>query len=248
MKIYGLIGKSLQHSFSPDYFSKKFKEENLKDCYYELYQLNSINDFPEIISKNTQLVGLNVTIPYKQSIIPYIDKLDIHAEKIGAINTIKIERCDNKTVLTGYNTDYLGFIDSIKPLITNFDTKALILGTGGSSVAVSYALNLLGIKNKFVSRNPIKEDSISYSDLNEKIIQSHQIIINTTPLGMFPDIENQPNIPYHLLTSDHLLFDLIYNPTETNFLKRGRLSGAKIKNGIEMLGFQAEYSWKIWND
>jgi len=248
VKVFGLIGKSLQHSFSPDYFKQKFIRENIEDSVYELFQLDSINNFPELVLKNKDLSGVNVTIPYKQSIIPYLNMLDKHAEKIGAVNTIKLVKTNNNIVLIGYNTDFLGFTDSIKPLINNFNKKALILGTGGSSLAVSYALNLIGIKHKFVSRNPNIKNAISYSDLTEKVIKSHHIIINTTPLGMFPVIGSQPEIPYHLLTSNHLLFDLIYNPEETNFLKLGRKSGAKTKNGIEMLGFQAEYSWKIWND
>ncbi|MGE0088778.1 MAG: shikimate dehydrogenase [Bacteroidales bacterium] len=248
MKTFGLIGKSLQHSFSPGYFKMKFDKEKITDCVYNLFEIDSIDKFPQIIPDNKNLKGLNVTIPYKQLIIPYLNNLDEHAENIGAVNTIKFTFTKNNTILTGYNTDFLGFTDSIKPLIPNCNIKALILGTGGSSLAVAYSLDLMGIKYKFVSRNQINKEILSYTDLTEEIIKSHQLIINTTPLGMFPNLENQPEIPYQHINSSHILFDLIYNPSETNFLKYGRNSGAQTKNGLEMLGFQAEYSWKIWNN
>jgi len=247
VKEFGLIGKTLDHSFSPGYFSNKFKDEKITDCIYRLYPINKIDEFPNIIKNNPEIKGLNVTIPYKQSIIPYLNKLDIHTKNIGAVNTIKIEKLHDKLVLTGYNTDFLGFTDSIKPIICNFNSSALILGTGGSSVAVAYALKLLGIKYSFVSRNPKSNDILQYSQLNKEIIQSHQIIINTTPLGMYPNISEQPELPYHYLTSNHLLFDLIYNPEETRFLYLAKKNGAQTKNGFEMLGIQAEYSWEIWN-
>jgi shikimate dehydrogenase len=248
VKTFGLIGKSLQHSFSPGYFKKKFDKEKITDCDYKLFQIDTIEKFPQIILENKNLAGLNVTIPYKQLIMPYLNSLDEHAKKIGAVNTIKFTYNKNKTILTGFNTDFLGFKDSIKPLIPNFNLNALILGTGGSSLAVAYSLDLMGIKYKFVSQSPINKEILSYNDLSEETIKSNQLIINTTPLGMFPNLENQPDIPYQHITSNHILFDLIYNPLETNFLKLGRNAGAQTKNGLEMLGLQAEYSWKIWND
>jgi shikimate dehydrogenase len=248
VKTFGLIGKSLQHSFSPGYFKTKFDKEKITDCDYRLFQIDVIEKFPQIIFDNKNLAGLNVTIPYKQLIIPYLDNLDEHAKRIGAVNTVKFTYSKNKTILTGFNTDFLGFTDCIKPLIPNFNINALILGTGGSSLAVAYSLDLMGIKYRFVSRKPINTEILSYNDLSEETIKSNQLIINTTPLGMFPNLENQPDIPYKHITSNHILFDLIYNPSETNFLKLGRNAGAQTKNGLKMLGIQAEYSWKIWNN
>jgi shikimate dehydrogenase len=248
VKIYGLIGKSLIHSFSPGYFQAKFEKEKISNCDYKLFQLNSINEFQSFIENNPDLAGLNVTIPYKQSIIKYLDRVDFHAERIGAVNTIKIDTIGGKRVLTGFNTDFLGFTDSLKPLIHDLNKNALILGTGGSSAAIAYALQKLNINYLFVSRNPKNSNEIDYKELNEDVITSHNLIINTTPLGMFPDISGKPEIPYQYITSNHILFDLVYNPEETMFLKIGQKQGAKTKNGFEMLGIQAEYSWKIWND
>lgn len=248
MKIYGLIGKTLTHSFSPRYFASKFEREKIGNSLYSLFPIGSIDEFPSILKDHPEISGLNVTIPYKQSIIKYLDKLDVHSKEIGAVNTIKIEYANGKQLLIGFNTDYLGFTDSIKPLIVNKKTKALILGTGGSSVAVAYALKGMNIEYLFVSRNPEHSIEIGYYDLTKKLLDSYTIIINTTPLGMFPKIDDKPPIPYQFLTKDHILFDLIYNPDETLFLKMGKKFGCQTKNGLEMLGYQAEYSWNIWNN
>ena len=248
MRIYGLIGKSLTHSFSPKYFKEKFEKEGIKDTFYQLYPLETIDEFNYLISDYTEISGLNVTIPYKQSILHFLDYIEPAAKQIGAVNTIKFEWENNRLKLSGYNTDYLGFLESIKPMLEGKNKKALILGTGGSSAAVKYALKLLQIEYKLVSRNPEGKNVISYDSLDEKLIKEHQIIINTTPLGMFPDILEYPDIPYNYLTKEHLLYDLIYNPEETQFLKLGREQGAKVQNGLKMLELQANYSWKIWND
>ena len=247
MRFFGLIGKELGHSFSHSYFKEKFEKEGVKNTYYTLYPLKSIDEFNQIINDFTELSGLNVTIPYKQSIIPFLDKLDDAAHAIGAVNTIKFERDNSKLKLLGFNTDYLGFWDSFKPLLKDNHKKALILGTGGSAKAVSYAFKIANIKHLFVSRNPAQDGVISYNDLNEKLLKEYTIIINTTPLGMYPDNDKYPDIPYNLISSDHILFDLIYNPSQTEFLRLGHLKGAIVKNGLEMLQIQADYSWNIWN-
>jgi len=246
MKLYGLIGKPLEHSFSAKYFNEKFKIEGIKNSLYKLYQLNSINDIYALLENNKKLIGLNVTIPYKQSIIPFLDNISFAAKKIGAVNTIKIKNVDNKTYLYGYNTDYSGFKKSIKPFLNKQKIQALVLGTGGSSKAVQYALNELGIVFQLVSRTKSSENTITYRELDKTIIDSHKLIINTTPLGMFPNIDESPDIPYQFITAKHLLYDLIYNPKQTAFLKQGITHNAKIINGLEMLKFQADDSWKIW--
>lgn len=248
MKLYGLIGEKLSHSFSYAYFKEKFKKEGIINTYYNLYPLKSINEFCQMTNDSTELSGLNVTIPYKQSIIPFIDKLDDAAKAIGAVNTIKFVRDNSKLKLLGYNTDYLGFWDSFKPLLKKHHKKALILGTGGSAKAVSYALKIANINYLFVSRKKNGQKIISYNDLNEKLIKEHTIIINTTPLGMYPKISNYPDIPYNLISPEHIIYDLIYNPIKTEFLKFGESRGAIVKNGLEMLKNQADYSWNIWND
>jgi shikimate dehydrogenase len=248
MRFFGLIGKSLEHSFSPIYFKEKFEKEGIKDCFYNLYPLKIIDEFNQLISDFSELSGLNVTIPYKKDIIPFLDEIDENAKEIGAVNTIKFEWVNNKLKLFGYNTDYLGFIDSLKPLLSKNHTSALVLGTGGSSNAIKYALKKMGIDYKQVSRNPQTDQILSYSDLTSEIITKHRIIINSTPLGMYPNISQFPEIPYEAITDDHLLYDLIYNPKQTEFLGRGMVQGAQIKNGFEMLIMQAEFSWKVWNN
>lgn len=248
MRFFGLIGKTLEHSFSPAFFKEKFQREGINDCFYNLYPLKKIDEFNQLIGGFTELSGLNVTIPYKQEIIPFLDEIEENAKEIAAVNTIRFEWVQNKLKLIGYNTDYLGFTDSIKPLLKDHHQSALVLGTGGSSLAVIYALKKLGIKYSKVSRNPINSQDLNYDSLNEDIISSNKIIINTTPLGMFPNISMKPDIPYDAISSEHLLFDLIYNPKQTEFLKTGLEKGAEVKNGFEMLIKQAEYSWKIWND
>ncbi|MDY6799790.1 MAG: shikimate dehydrogenase [Bacteroidota bacterium] len=248
MKIYGLIGKKLEHSFSPKFFQQKFKHENIKDANYQLYPLQSIQEFNTLIQNNPNLSGLNVTIPYKTEIIPYLDKITSAAKEIGAVNTIKFESSLKSLRLIGYNTDYMGFTESLKPFLKPYHSKALVLGTGGSSKAVQYALKQLNIKFLMVSRNPNKKNQVDYSMLTKELIAEYKIIINTTPVGMFPDVHQKPDIPYSFLTHKHLLFDLIYNPEKTMFLLEGEKKGCKVKNGLDMLKIQAEYSWKIWNN
>jgi len=248
MRFFGLIGKSLEHSFSPLFFKEKFENEGITDAYYNLYPLKNIGEFSYLINDFSELSGLNVTIPYKQDIIPFLDILDDAAKEIGAVNTIKFQWNNNKLTLIGFNTDYLGFKDSLKPMLKKEHHSALVLGTGGSSLAVIYALKKMGINYTRVSRDPGSPDVLSYHELNNEHIAKHKVIINTTPLGMYPNIDQCPDIPYGAVTSDHILFDLIYNPQQTEFLGRGILKGAAIKNGFEMLINQAVYSWKIWND
>ncbi|MCB2196003.1 MAG: shikimate dehydrogenase [Bacteroidetes bacterium] len=247
MRFYGLIGKSLEHSFSPIFFKEKFDKEGITNCFYNLYPLKNIDEFNYLINDFTELSGLNVTIPYKQEIIPFLDTLDPAAKEIGAVNTIKFHWNQNKLELIGYNTDYLGFMDSLKPLLKPIHKKALVLGTGGSSLAVTYAFKQLGIDYQMVSRTAKRTNSFDYNSLTNEIIANHKIIVNTTPLGMYPRIDQSPNIPYQAITKEHILFDLIYNPKQTEFLGKGKVQGATIKNGFEMLVNQAEYSWKIWN-
>lgn len=245
MKQYGLIGYPLTHSFSKKYFTDKFNKENISDCFYELFNIENINLFPNIIKENPNLKGLNVTIPYKELILPFLTNIDDTAKKIGAVNTIKIN--DKNNQLKGYNTDYYGFKKSLKPFLDINHERALIFGTGGASKTVKYVLNELNIDCLLVSRNPKNENEIAYKDINNYVIKHHQLIVNTTPVGMFPNTENYPLFNYEYLTQKHLLYDLIYNPTETEFLKKGKLKGSNILNGMEMLKFQAEKSWEIWN-
>jgi len=248
MRFFGLIGKTLEHSFSPEYFKNKFEREGLSGVYYQLFPLQKIDQFNQLITDYTELSGLNVTIPYKQEIIPFLDEIDTNAQEIGAVNTIKFSWINNKLHLTGYNTDYLGFMDSITPLLKSYHKKALILGTGGSSKAVEYAFKISGIKTLKVSRDFDNSQTVSYKDLNADIFNDYKIIVNTTPLGMYPNIEAFPDIPFQFITDKHLVYDLIYNPPITRFLERAKQQGAYIKNGQEMLEKQAEYSWKIWNN
>jgi shikimate dehydrogenase len=237
MKTFGLIGKSLSHSFSSSYFNEKFFKEKITNTKYLNFELNDISDFPQLIKKQN-LSGLNVTLPYKESIIPFLDELSENAKKIGSVNTIQI--ANGK--LIGHNTDVIGFKQSIIPLLSGRNT-ALILGDGGAAKAVKFVFNQLNISHKTINRN----SSFDYSDITRELIGSNAIIINTTPIGMMPKIKNYPQIPYELLTEKHLLFDLIYNPKETLFLKYGRANKACTKNGLEMLQIQAETSWSIWN-
>jgi shikimate dehydrogenase len=239
---FGLVGKNISYSFSKGYFTKKFEDLELNDHSYENFDLQSISEFKAVILKNSTIKGLNVTIPYKQEVIPFLDKLNRRAKKIGAVNTIRF----TQKGLKGYNTDAYGFQKSIEPYLKKNHKKALILGTGGASKAIAFVFDDLGIKHKFVSRNPNK-NQFSYDDLDEKIISKFTIIVNCSPLGTHPDIEQKPNIPYQHLSTNHLLFDLIYNPEKTAFLQAGEMQGAAICNGHKMLEFQAEKSWEIWN-
>ena len=242
MKLFGLIGFPLSHSFYEKFFSEKFEREDIEDCKYELYPLENIEDIRLLFEVNKDLKGLNVTIPYKESVIEYLDDLDDIAQKIGAINCIKIDEIQR----VGYNTDYAGFRDSLKPLLKKHHTQALVLGTGGASKAVVYALQELGISTTLVSRKT-GAAQLTYADINKEIIDNHTIIINCSPVGMYPDINQCPDIPYQFINSAHILYDLVYNPGKTMFLQHGEKQGATIKNGLEMLELQAEYAWEIWN-
>jgi shikimate dehydrogenase len=240
MRVFGLIGHPVSHSFSKGFFEEKFERENIQDCRYDLFDLESIQDVIDL-KAIPNLKGLNVTVPFKKSILPFLDFISDEAKQIGAVNTIKIN--DGKWF--GYNTDVIGFEKSLVPLVSSGVKNALILGTGGASLAVRYVLDKLGISSSFVSRDIEKAD-YSYKDLSEFILNTHQLIINTTPLGMFPDINKMPEIPLQYLTPSHLVYDLIYNPEETLLLKNAAFAGCQIKNGLEMLHIQADESWKIW--
>lgn len=242
MRRFGLIGRSVSYSFSPGYFRAKFERLGLPDCTYEIFDLPDIDQFPLLIEMQQDLVGLNVTIPYKEAILPYLDGLDPLAADIGAVNTIRITRDQ----LIGYNTDVTGFRQSLTPLLTDADRNALILGTGGASRAVAYGLGQLDIPFRFVSRKP-GPGQLAYRDLDAALLREHQLLINCTPLGTFPETDAAPPIPYEALGPGHLLYDLIYNPGQTTFLSRGKQMGARVKNGLEMLELQAEASWEIWN-
>lgn len=248
MKLFGLIGYPLQHSYSKEYFTDKFKSENISNCQYLNFEIKSPNEIHKLIEKHPGLIGLNVTIPYKESIISLLDELDPLAEKIAVVNCIKVSGHQKQLHLKGYNTDAPAFKQTLKPLLKKHHKKALILGTGGSSKAIADTFDTLGIEYVFVSRQPRDCNQIRYAILHKELIRDHQIIINTSPVGMFPDIETYPEIPYQFLTNNHLLYDLVYNPEVTVFLKKGLAVGAEIKNGLEMLHLQAELSWKIWNE
>lgn len=238
MKKYGLIGYPLNHSFSPKYFAEKFQKEGI-DAEYRLFPLPTIADF--VTLKNSNLSGLNVTIPYKKAILDYLDLIDDKAREVGAVNTIKFE--DGKTI--GYNTDVYGFKESLQSFIgAGFQGQALILGSGGAAKAVKYVLDDMGIDHKTVSRSG---KDMAYAELDGAVLERHKLIINTTPLGMYPHTEACPDIPYKEITEEHFLYDLIYNPEKTLFLIKGTERGARIKNGHEMLTLQAENSWAIWN-
>ncbi len=247
MKRFGLIGFPLSHSFSKKYFTNKYEQEGILDCKYELFPLESIDQFPDLLKSHPDLVGLNVTIPYKEQVLKYLDEVDAGAAQIGAVNTIKI----SKGRLKGYNTDVYGFEQSIRQFvlkngIDNIE-NALILGTGGASKAIEYVLEKMEIEYTLVSRN-VKKGVICYHDLNASVISNIQLIVNTTPLGMSPNEHSYPELPYSSLNEKHLLFDLVYNPEKTVFLRKGEEQGAYILNGHEMLIGQAEKSWEIWTN
>lgn len=243
--IYGLIGYPLGHSFSQDYFNQKFEAENI-DARYINFEIADIEEFHNVINNHSNLAGLNVTIPYKQQVIDMLDEMDADAKEIGAVNVIKFIRHNGKLILKGYNSDIIGFRDSIAPMLTEQHRKALVLGTGGASRAVCYALNSLGIEPQLVSRSR-RPGILSYDDLTAEIIDSHKVIVNTTPLGMYPHVDECPDIPYSMLTPNHLCYDLLYNPDVTMFMKRASDAGAEVKNGLEMLLLQAFAAWNIWN-
>ncbi|WP_435622936.1 shikimate dehydrogenase family protein [Flagellimonas sp.] len=238
---YGLLGRNISYSFSQKYFTEKFKALNLKDHSYDNFDIQHIEELPDIL-QNVSLKGLNITIPYKEEIFSFLSEVEETAKKIGAVNTIKF----TKKGLKGFNTDAYGFQKSLEPFLQKHHTKALILGTGGASKAICFVLDQLGIENTFVSRNA-KQGVLSYTQLDRNIMEDHTIIINCTPLGTFPDIDKKPEIPYHFINKKHLLFDLVYNPVKTSFLQFGENNGASICNGLKMLELQADKAWEIWN-
>ncbi len=261
MKVFGLIGYPLGHSFSQKYFTDKFQKLGIDDCEYKLFPIQNINELPQLLKDNPDLCGLNVTIPHKIGVHYFLDKMDEVAKHVDAVNCIKISKVNslsnmfngdftksnlNNTFLEGFNTDVYGFEESLKPLLKIHHKKALILGNGGATRAVQYVLKKLKIDYKIVSRRP-HQDFFKYADITENVLKEYTIIINASPVGTFPNIKDAPEIPYEFLTIKHLLYDLIYNPEETEFLKKGKNMGASIKNGYEMLVLQAEKSWEIWN-
>lgn len=243
MKVFGIIGYPLGHSFSQKYFTEKFLQLGITNCRYEVFPLEKINDFPLLLKNNTGLSGLNVTIPHKLDIIPFLNDCSHLPNGLTACNCIKI----SQGKLAGYNTDITGFEQSLLPLLKPFHKKALVLGNGGAAEAVKFILHKLNIGYSIVSRALHADSHLTYSGLNEEIIKDHLLIINTTPLGTYPKTDECPDIPYQYLTSKHYLFDLVYNPVKTLFLQKGEEKGAAIKNGYDMLVIQAEESWKIWN-
>lgn len=244
MNKLGLLGKNISYSFSRSYFKKKFEDEQIENTSYENFDIENIDLFPSIIENTEDLKGLNVTIPYKQQVMPFLDKINKKAKAIGAVNTIRITK---KGKLIGYNTDCYGFKNSIKPAIQKHHKKALILGTGGASKAIAFSLEEMGISYDYVSRQLSEGIKFSYDTLTEDALKDYQIVVNCTPLGTFPDVDNAPNIPYKGLNENYILFDLIYNPEETKFLKQGREKGATTLNGLNMLRLQAEKAWSIWD-
>jgi len=246
METYGLVGKKLSHSFSPRYFNEKFQKSGIK-AEYLLFEIDSAERIPEIILQNPGLKGLNVTVPYKKQVLAFLHYTDQPAREAGAVNTIKINRKNKEPELRGYNTDIVGFEYAIQPFLKfRVQLKALVLGTGGSAVSLAWVLKKLGIPFVFVSRFPKDKNQMGYPDIDTKILEEYKLIVNATPVGMYPDTDRFPQIPYDLLSKDHILFDLIYNPGETLFLKMGKEKGAVISNGLEMLKMQAEASWNIW--
>jgi len=247
MRLFGLIGFPLSHSFSAKYFAEKFESENISDAGYRLFPLEDISEITSLLKLNPDLQGFNITIPYKVAILPYLDHISDAAKSVGAVNCVKIERSKSDIILTGYNTDVYGFRKSLAPALKPIHKSALVLGTGGASKAVCCTLNELGINYTLVSRTGNEKSVLNYSQLTEKLISENLLIINTSPAGTFPDVDKCPDIPYQFIKSRHLLFDLIYNPAETKFLRLGREAGATTLNGANMLVLQAEKSWEIWN-
>ena len=246
MKKYGLLGYPLTHSFSKRFFTEKFETEKI-DSTYDNFEIDSITKFPEVVKSNPEVIGFNVTIPYKEQVIPYLDDLNDSAREIGAVNTIKVTRSGVSVHLKGFNTDTYGFETSLSPLLKAHHKKALILGTGGASKALKYVLTKLGIEYISASIEELKEKEIRYEDIDEKMMQERLLIINATPLGTYPKVETFPNIPYEFITNQHLLFDLVYNPEVTQFMTKGKEKGATVKNGYDMLLGQARRAYEIWN-
>lgn len=244
-KLYGLLGYPLVHSFSQNYFNQKFESENI-DAEYINFEIPDVGMLMEVVAENENLNGLNVTIPYKEQVIPFLDEIDPAASEVGAVNVIKFIRGKDGLRLKGYNSDIIGFTDSIKSLLKPHHQSALVLGTGGAAKAVSYSLRKLGLDVQLVSRRK-SANTLVYEELTKNDLKTHKVIVNTTPLGMYPNVDICPDIPYRYLTPQHLCYDLIYNPDETLFLKNSRLAGAQVKNGLEMLLLQAFASYSIWN-
>lgn len=246
MRIFGLLGRSLRHSFSQAYFTQKFQALGLTDCRYELFELAAPTELPQLLARHPDLAGLNVTVPYKEQFWPYLTRLAPSAGRVGAVNVIAIEGNGN---LVGHNTDYVGFQESLRPFYPQqaiASARALVLGTGGAAKAVCVALEELGIAYSLVSRTA-GTAPLTYAQLTPAVMAAHQLLINTTPLGTYPNVEECPPLPYEQLTPAHYLYDLVYNPAETLFLRRGAAMGARTKNGLEMLQLQAEAAWAIWN-
>ncbi|HET7898285.1 MAG TPA: shikimate dehydrogenase, partial [Flavisolibacter sp.] len=233
---------TLKHSFSQDFFTRKFEKDGIADCVYQNFELATIDEFPQLVKANPDIKGFNVTIPYKEEILPFLTSRNEVVAEIGACNCIKVEG----ESLTGYNTDVVGFRNSLEPKLMTHHTKALILGTGGAAKAICYVLSQLGIEYRMVSRRKGLHE-LGYEDLGKEILANHHLIINTTPLGMYPNVDADPPIPYEYLTPQHFLYDLVYNPEKTKFMIEGEKRGAQICNGYEMLIGQAEESWRIWN-
>lgn len=245
MDKYGIIGHPLGHSFSKNYFNEKFHDEGI-DAEYINFDIQNIGNLPEVLATNPELKGLNVTIPYKEKVLSYLDYISVEARAIGAVNVIRVEHKGNNVLLKGYNSDVIGFTRSIEPILEKFHRKALVLGTGGASKAVSYGLKSLGLETVLVSRFE-RPGTIQYKDITPDVVREYKVIVNCTPCGMYPNYEECPELPYEALDSHNLLYDLIYNPDETLFMKKGREQGALTKNGIEMLLLQAFASWNFWN-
>ncbi|MCY1718761.1 shikimate dehydrogenase [Prolixibacteraceae bacterium Z1-6] len=246
MKRYGLLGYPLTHSFSKRYFTEKFETENIEST-YQNFEIDSITKFPEVIKNNPEIIGLNVTIPYKEQVIPYLDELNDSAREIKAVNTIRITRTESGVHLKGFNTDTFGFESTLTPLLKEHHKKALILGTGGASKALKYVLKKLGIEYISASIEELKENEIRYEDIDRQVMTEQLLIINATPLGTYPKVDTFPNIPYEFIGEKHLLFDLVYNPEVTQFMAKGMANGATAKNGYDMLLGQANKSYEVWN-
>ena len=245
MDKYGLIGFPLGHSFSKSFFNEKFPNEGI-DAEYINFEIKGIDELPEVLATNPELRGLNVTIPYKEKVLSFLDYISVEARAIGAVNVIRVDHKGDDVVLKGYNSDVIGFTKSIEPLLETFHRKALILGTGGASKAINYGLKSLGLETVLVSRFE-RPGTIQYKDITPDVVKEYNVIVNCTPSGMFPHYDECPDLPYEALDNHNLLYDLIYNPDETLFMKKGRERGAQTKNGLEMLLLQAFASWDFWN-
>ena len=245
MEAYGLVGHPLGHSFSAGYFAEKFVREGI-DATYTNFDFADISQLTSLIAENENLRGVNVTIPHKQAVIPLLDELSTEACEIGAVNVVRIARDADGTIRTkGYNSDGIGFVESLRPLLQSHHRRALVLGTGGASKAIVFGLKKLGITPIYVSRTK-RTDTLTYEELSPEVLSAHHVIVNCSPVGMYPHVDEAPNLPYHLLTPQHLCYDLVYNPLETAFMKKASAQGAVVKNGLEMLHLQAEAGWKFW--